>query len=188
MTTSILNALTDRVSSPKLTDPGPSQEQLRLMFRAALRAPDHACLQPWRFVTIKDDARKKLGDLFVEIAYEDNPDLSESILNYKRQLPLRAPMIVVLILHYKKHPKVPKIEQLLSVGAAGNALITAAFHLGIGSYWRTGDICFDQRVANALDLVSNEKIMGFIYLGTPVGDMKSIPNIDINNFVRNWKG
>ncbi len=184
----VIKALTERVSSPKLIEPAPSQEQLNILFKAALRAPDHANLRPWRFIIIQGEARTHLGNLFSTIALQDNPNCTESILERKRQAPFRAPVIVGLVMHYKDHPKVPEVEQVLSVGAAGHAMVTAAFQLGIGAYWRTGDICFDKRVAKALGLQINEKLMGFIYLGTPAGELKPVPVLSLSDFVREWKG
>jgi nitroreductase len=48
----ILRFLQSRNSAPKLTAPAPSAEHMQEIFRAALRAPDHAWLRPWRFITI----------------------------------------------------------------------------------------------------------------------------------------
>jgi nitroreductase len=44
-----LDALLNRVSVPRLLDPAPTQEQREVLFAAAMRAPDHGHLQPWRF-------------------------------------------------------------------------------------------------------------------------------------------
>ena len=182
-----LQALTERVSSARLIEPGPSKTQLTTMFNSALRAPDHANLRPWRFITIEGNARKKLGDLFADIALQDDPDMSPSALERKRQAPFRAPTIVGLILHYKVHPKVPEVEQILSVGAAGHGILSAAYQMGVGAYWRTGDVCFDSRVAKALGLSNNEKLLGFIYLGTPEVELKPVPELNVEDFVSSWK-
>lgn len=184
----LLTTLTERCSSPVLKEPGPTKEQLKIMFKAALRAPDHALLNPWRFIIIEKEARKKLGALFVDIAIKDNPDVLESAIQRTRNLPLRAPMIIALILHYKTHAMVPEVEQILSVGAAGYGLITAAFHLGVGAYWRTGAHCFDPRIAKALYLSDNEKLMGFIYLGTPALSAKPLSVLSEDDFVSSWDG
>lgn len=183
-----LKALTERVSMAKLKAPAPTKEQLDLLFSAALRAPDHARLCPWRFITIQGKALNKLGELFAKIMLQDNPDASEQMLERSKNLPLRAPMIVALILHYQEHPMVPEVEQLLSLGAAAHGLLTAAYQLGIGAYWRTGAICFDARVAKALHLLENQKLMGFIYLGTPDGKPKEVVTPNLDNFVSCWQG
>ncbi len=59
-----LDLLLNRVSVTRLCDPAPDAAQLDLLFRAALRAPDHAQLRPWRFLTIAGPARDQLGERF----------------------------------------------------------------------------------------------------------------------------
>ena len=59
-----LDLLLNRVSVTRLCEPAPTADQLDLMFRAGLRAPDHGQLHPWRFLIIEGDARHKLGELF----------------------------------------------------------------------------------------------------------------------------
>ena len=53
-----ITALTTRVSSPRLQEPGPSDSQLDLLLQAAIRAPDHGLLRPWRFIVLSGDQRE----------------------------------------------------------------------------------------------------------------------------------
>ena len=57
-----LDLLLNRVSVPRLVAPGPDAGQRELLFRAALRAPDHAQLRPWRFLTVEGEALAQLGE------------------------------------------------------------------------------------------------------------------------------
>lgn len=45
-----LEALINRTSCPKLEGPAPTADQLESMLQAAVRAPDHGALRPWRFI------------------------------------------------------------------------------------------------------------------------------------------
>ena len=60
----LLQGLLGRVSVPSLTDPGPTPQQLENLYQAALRAPDHGNLKPFRFIIIAGDARQQLGAIF----------------------------------------------------------------------------------------------------------------------------
>jgi len=60
-----LEALQQRVSAARLVGEVPAPEVLDNLFKAALRAPDHGMLRPWRFLTISGDARLALGELFL---------------------------------------------------------------------------------------------------------------------------
>ena len=57
-----------------LQAPGPDATQLQTMVAAALRAPDHAELVPFRFVVVQGAARERLADLFAEHALRKGKD------------------------------------------------------------------------------------------------------------------
>ncbi|KEQ17405.1 nitroreductase family protein [Endozoicomonas numazuensis] len=184
----IMESLTQRVSRPVLTDPGPDAEQLRMIFKAALRAPDHGRLRPWRFLTITGGARLKLGELFARSAVAEQPDLSPDAVERLKGLPLRAPVLIALICNLQEHPKVPELEQYLSAGAAAQNILHAAFAQGVGAMWRTGAVSYYSGTAKGLGLSDNERLLGFIYLGTPTGPTKKVDELNPADFVAPWKG
>ena len=67
----------------------------------------------------------------------------------------------------KPHPKVPSWEQELSAGASAMNIVTAATALGYGACWLTGWFAFDRDVLDGLGLKADEKLAGFIHIGTP---------------------
>lgn len=162
-----ITALHQRVSTPRLTSPAPTPEQLRVLFGAALRAADHGNMRPWRFLVIEGDGLVRLGELFARVAAAKNPDIAQTELDRCHALPQRAPMIIVSIAKCQPNPKVPRIEQMISAGAATQNLLNAAFAIDVGAVWRTGDLAYDPEVKLALGLVEGEEILGFIYTGTP---------------------
>ena len=92
-----INLLLKRVSVPRLQEPAPNAEQLEIMLRAALRAPDHGQLCPYRFLTIQGDSRHALGELFVEGLLTTTPDADSALIEKTRAMPLRAPLLVLVI-------------------------------------------------------------------------------------------
>src|SRR3546814_10758981 len=62
MTVSPLHALTSRRSMKFLRAPAPKQEELDQILQAAMSAPDHGKLRPWRFVLIRGAAIGRLAD------------------------------------------------------------------------------------------------------------------------------
>lgn len=178
--------LLNRVSVTRLADPAPTATQLDLMFRAALRAPDHGQLRPWRFLTIEGEARERLGEVFVEALRVRQPDAAEEALRKAQKMPLRAPMLIVVIARVLPHPKIPESEQVLAVACAAHGLLLAAHAQGLGAVWRTGEFSYDRHVAEHLGLAANEQLLGFIYLGTPEGNLRTPPELDSRDFVSSW--
>ena len=114
-----IDALLTRNSSPKLTNPIPTEEQLDIAYQCALRAPDHAWIRPWKFIQITGKGLDKLSDAFINTAKKLDPNTKPEILEKYKSAPFRAPLIIVLVANIKEHPKVPIIEQQLSTAAAG---------------------------------------------------------------------
>ena len=50
-----LNNILNRVSARNLKDPHPSEDEMQSIYKAALRAPDHAWLRPSSFIEVKGD-------------------------------------------------------------------------------------------------------------------------------------
>lgn len=182
----ILRFLQQRNSSPRLVAPAPEGEVLQEIFRAALRVPDHAWLRPWRFVCIAGERRQAFGEELERCLLGRRPDADAAARDKARAAPLRAPLLVAVLVRLSQHPKVPHVEQRLSAGCAAHALLLAAEAVGYAGIWRTGDVAFDRCVMDALGLSADEELVGFVYLGTRDGAPKPLPRLDPADFVSAW--
>ncbi|GAB2883134.1 nitroreductase family protein [Microbulbifer echini] len=182
-----LTALHNRVSTGKLTEPAPTEQQRKNIFLAALRAADHACLRPWRFLLVEGEGRERLGGIFLKAAEQaEGAALTEAQRQRTKAMPLRAPLIIVAITRLQEHPKVPHLEQHMSTAGAVQAMLTAAYAEGIGAYWRTGPLAGNPLVAEGLGLANNERIAGFIYCGTPDKAPRQAPDLAVDEFFSYW--
>ncbi len=181
-----LQLLLERTSNPRLQEPAPTSEQLDMLFRAAVRAPDHAQLRPWRFLVVEGQGLVELGELYATAVQYCTPASTEEQLKRARNMPLRAPMIVVLIACLQEHPKVPEFEQIIAAGCAGHGILLAAQAIGLGAFWRSGELCENSIVAKGLGLKDTEKLIGFMYLGTPTQQAKAGVGPDPQQFVSHW--
>ncbi len=180
--------LLNRHSTPAkaLTEPAPDNDQLKQIFEIAMCAPDHGRIQPYRFITIRGDARIALSKVFAEAAKRRDPEISDEYLNKQKDKPLRSPLIVVVVACLIESQKIPEIEQMLSAGAAAHNILLASNAMGFGSIWLTGDNAYDPSVHKALDLAENEKIIGFVYLGTESIDIRRQPAADVDEKISHW--
>jgi nitroreductase len=178
-----LDALLNRVSAPRLRAPAPDAGQRELLFRAALRAPDHGQLRPWRFLTVEGAALTQLGELFASAL---PADAAPEALSKAQAMPLRAPLLVLVIARVQANSKVPAQEQVLAAGCAAHAILLAAHAQGIGAVWRTGDMAYNQQVAAGLGLAADEQLIAYLYLGTPERELRAVPQVQVSDFVRAW--
>lgn len=188
-----LTLLHTRNSAAKLVAPAPSGEALENLFKAALRAPDHARLRPMRFLTVEGEARNRLGELFVSaaqvrLANAGQPPMSQEACDKQAAKTLRAPLIIVVIASLQEHPKVPAIEQRLTAGCAAHAMLLAAHAQGFAGIWRTGGNAYDAEIKRGLGLIPYEEIVGYLYLGTVEGAYKPLRDPDIHEFYQPWTG
>lgn len=183
-----LDALLNRVSVARLGEPAPTASQRELMLRAALRAPDHGQLRPWRFIEIEGAGLAALGELFAQALALREPDAAPAALEKARGMPLRAPLLWLVVARPQAHPKVPREEQLQSAACAAHGILLAAHAQGVGAIWRTGEMAGDPHVARGLGLAEEERILGFLYLGTPIGPLRVPQVLEPEAFITRWQG
>jgi nitroreductase len=181
-----IDLMGQRRSFARLEEPAPDKELLDSVFLSSLRVPDHMHLRPWRFLVIGGDDRNHLGDLFVKDCLLKDPGADIEACESARKKALRAPLIVVGIASYTEHPKVPEIEQSLATGCVLNNIGLAVYSCGYGSVWRTGAYAVSPTVIEGLGLSSNEEILGFIYIGTPVKASRPQRPIEKDAFFTSW--
>lgn len=178
-----IELLETRASNIKLVEPAPTDDELRAIVAAALRAPDHAALRPWRVIALRGAARERLGATFRDVAAAHNPDADAEMLDRAARKPLRAPLMIVVAAAMKTHPKVPDIEQVLSAGAVAHGILLGLQARGFAGSWRTGKPTYDARVNESLGLRADDRIVGFLYAGTPDAPAPDVPRPNVDDFL-----
>ena len=161
-----IELLTTRSSMPRLIEPAPDRESMQIIQRAALRVPDHMALTPFRCDVVEGEQLVELGKLFEQAAHRDCGFTDQDKVR-AAQLPLRAPMLIVVSTEYQIHDKVPRWEQLASAACAAMAMQQACFALDYGAIWRSGPYCESPTVKAGLNIDAENQIIGFLYVGTP---------------------
>lgn len=164
--TAVTPLLKRRSVSPKrLKAPGPTLAELDLILQAALRAPDHGNLLPWRVLEFRSEQRADLADRFEQEKLRRDPLTSKADLNRARAHATLAPVLLGFIVAPKPRTKVPLREQWLAAGAALCNLLNAAHQLGYGAIMLSGERCFDAVLTDQLGVKPDEFLAGFISLG-----------------------
>jgi nitroreductase len=149
-----------------LAEPGPSSEELQMIAEAALRAPDHGELMPFRLVVVREAARARLADLFE--AYAQRAGKSAESCAIERARALQVPVTLAVVARIDlSHPVVPAHEQWACVGGAIANALNALHLLGYAGKMLSGGKIRDQQIVNAF-CQPGETLVGWIVAGTPV--------------------
>jgi nitroreductase len=155
------------VAPQLLREPGPGPAEIETLLGIAARVPDHGRLVPWRFILIEGEARARIGAAIAAAFRADQPEADEGKVAFERNRLARAPLVVAVVSRARPHAKIPEWEQALSGGAVCMNLLNAAAALGYGASWLTEWFAFDRRVLDALGLAADERMAGFVHIGTP---------------------
>ena len=150
--------------------------------------PDHGKLFPWRFVVFEGEARGAFGAVLEEALAARSENVSESLRRFERNRFLRAPVVVAVISALSDARPIPEWEQRLSAGAVCQTLLIAAIASGFGANWVTEWCAYDDLVTARLGLGPQEKVAGYIYIGTPTAEVIERERPELDDIVHWWNG
>lgn len=177
------------VAVKRLGPPAPTEDELQIILGAALAAPDHGGLRPWRIVLCAPEARSELADLFVAAKRRINPQATEIEMAREREKAERPPVLLALVAAPKPGlAKIPEAEQIASAGAALQSILLAAHGLGYGAIMLSGSRCEADCVRDALGVGAGEHLLGFISIGTIVDTPRLASRPQLADVLRVFKG
>ena len=163
----VFDAIYNRHSQGKVKPDAVPRELLKKLLSAAVQAPNHYKVRPWRFVVLAGKARDKLGDVLVASQLDRKPDLLPEAADKIRALPLRAPVVIAVGVEKPVEEKVLEIENIAAVAAACQNLLLAAQAEGLAVKWRTGEWARDAKVKEFLGFSADQHLIAFLYIGRP---------------------
>jgi nitroreductase len=178
---------TRRSARPRdLIEPGPDAGQLQQIFEIAARTPDHGKLTPWRFVHIQREARGAFAEMLRAAYLEANPEPGRLELEAVERFAHQAPTLVVALSKPVAGTKIPLWEQQLSCGAALMNLLSACHALGFAAGCVTGWAAYSPAVLRALGCEGDERIAGFVFIGTPSLPLEDRPRPSVAEVASGW--
>ncbi len=173
---------------PELNEPAPSDDEIRTMLTIASRVPDHGRLAPWRFILYRGAARDRIGEMLAARAEVREGPLTEGRRQQELARFSRAPLVIGVVSVPRENPKIPQWEMFLSGGAAAMNLVIAANGLGYGTNWITNWYSDDEEGRRILGLAPQERVVGFVHIGTFSGEASERPRPDVDTLSSEWSG
>jgi len=190
MSVTPIQALHTRRSVKFVGAPGPTPEHLDEILRAAMCAPDHGRVRPWRFVLIQGEAVPRLGEFAMDCMKQAGLPLTPQKEATNRMWLAQVPLLIGLACRLDPaHDRIPGQERILAVGAAVTNMLNAAHMLGYGAYWSTGLGTYLPPVPEQLGLGAPEhQFLGYLAIGTPLRQTEAPARPDYRDFVTEWTG
>jgi len=129
-------------------------------------APNHKQTEPWRFCVFTDEGLKKFASYQAEI-YKKNAaekfkqDKYDKLLNN----PLMASHIISIGMKRSVDKDIPEVEEIAAVACAVENIYLSTAVYGVGGYWTTGGVTYDEEAKSFFGLGKEDKLLGFFYLG-----------------------
>lgn len=172
-----------------MTGPGPNQDELDVILTIASRVPDHKKQVPWRFLTFQGENRQIAGKKLRTVFASNNPDTDPDLLDFEENRLTRAPVVIAVIsTATPDNPKVPEWEQILTAGAVCQNVLLAVNALGYAGQWLSEWYAYDNDFLAHIGLSDEERIAGFIYIGTATKEPAERGRPDIKDLSQKWEG
>ncbi len=168
----------------RLAMPGPSEQQVNDMFRAAAAAPDHGELVPWRFVLVPQEKRAVLAEAFAQALVERDASATPQQIEQAREKAFRAPFLALVIARLgPSEPDIDPLERMVSVGAAIQNFLLCAHSMGFGSSLTSGQAMKSATLSQLLALTEGERAVCCINVGTVIKRKPARLRPDMATFV-----
>ena len=129
-------------------------------------APNHGHTEPWHFVVFAEEGLKRLAsfqsELYKESAGEKFKDASYQKLQVN---PLLASHVIVICMKRDPNKKHPEVEEIAAVACAVQNIYLSVTAYGLGGYWTTGGITYNEKAKPFFGLKDDDRVLGFFYLG-----------------------
>ena len=160
----VLDFLARRRSSSAVTlaEPGPRSDEIAALIQLAARVPDHGKLSPWRFIILDSEGKAAFAAKLEALAMDRGDPRAAAKL-----AKLKVPPVGIAVVSRTVAHEIPLWEQELSAGAVCTTLLYAAQALGYGANWITDWYAYDAQAKALLGLALDERVAGFIFMGTP---------------------
>ena len=158
--TPIADGMRRRRSQPSVTNDAPTKRELLPLIAAAASVADHGSLRPWRLIALRGAARGRLGRAIVETT-----GLEGGAAEKMAAKPLRAPLLIAIVVSPKPSHKVPEWEQEAVAAGVAHALSLVLDEAGWGVIWRTGHYTRSEAVHRMHELTPEERLLGWLYVG-----------------------
>lgn len=129
-------------------------------------APNHGRAEPWQFTVFTGDGLQTLATFQGELYKQEAGENFKAITYEKLQKqPLKASHIIAIGMKRTTTKNIPEIEDVEAVACAVQNIYLSVAAYGLGGYWTTGGVTYNEKAKSFFGLGEQDKLLGFFYLG-----------------------
>ncbi|MCS7459634.1 nitroreductase [Paenibacillus doosanensis] len=143
-------------------------ELIKELLDTAVWVPNHKMTQPWRFVIVQGEGRRRLADVARAGAEkrEKDPAKSRELGQKFHDRFMSVPLFVAAIMTENTHPVVRE-EDYASMSCIIHNFSLLAWERELGLVWETYPLLHVPEFREALGVRPGEKIIGSLHVGYP---------------------
>jgi len=144
-----------------------SDDIIRQLLENANWAPNHRHTEPWRFKVYTGDALARLGDKLAALYKRYTPAENFQQKKYKKiaQKPRQSSHMIVICMQRDPKESLPEWEEMCAVACAVQNMWLTVASYEVGGYWSSPKLIQKEEMRDFLGLKSDEKCLGFFYIG-----------------------
>ncbi|MDQ1910490.1 nitroreductase [Paenibacillus sp. GD4] len=165
---SLAQIIKERRSIHQFEDRPVSIELIQELLETAVWVPNHKLTEPWRFVLIHGEGRRRLADIARAGAEkrEKDPEKSKELGQKFYDRFMRVPVFLAVVMKEDSHPVVRE-EDYASTSCLIHNFSLLAWEHGIGLVWETYPLLHVPEFRSALGIQPGEKLVGSLHIGYP---------------------
>ena len=153
---------------PDQYDPGKRVDDsiIKEILINATWAPNHGQAEPWQFTVFTGEGLKKLADFQSELYKQEAGDnFKEATYIKLQEKPLIASHIIAIGMKRTTVKNIPEVEDIAAVACSVQNMYLSLTAYGLGGYWTTGGITYNEKAKPFFGLGEQDRLMGFFYIG-----------------------
>jgi nitroreductase len=167
---SVLETIAERRSIFDFQPTAVPRERIERALQAAVWAPNHKLTEPWRFIVVGPECKRRLGDVYARIKQEDVPvDITAEAMSEIGRKAVKKlmskPTVVAVTCAVSGDPFLDREDYAATCCAIQNIML-AAWEDGIGMQWSTSGLIEDAEALSVLGVdPEREQVAGLLYAG-----------------------
>lgn len=176
----VVEAIKSRRTIHDFTDEPLPEGLIEEMLEAAVWAPNHKLTEPWNFIVVQGEAKRRLAEMRRRVKMQGFPEQdsprAQRAGEFAYNQMANVPAVIVVTCPVSEDPTRTDEDYAATAVAIQNMALTA-WSKGFGVFWGTGALTRDPEALEFLGVPEDHRVVGIVFVGRPesVPEMRRTP-------------